>query len=246
MGRRRKRGFKPQRSVKGAVTRLSVKHSGLLNPAAESSQVTAGTAGDKASDSAVYLDNTVTNATRPLPTPPRDSVRLPRKAIVFVGPMAAGKTSIGKRVAKELGVPFIDTDSQIAQRHGQITQIFEQRGEAEFRRLEAEVVAREIAEPGARVVSLGGGALTHRETRKLLRDYPVILLMTTEKAVLKTVNLSKRPLLRDDPGAWSRILEERRPQYEAAAKVTFRTDKNTKEGITRLIVEWVYSEGAKF
>lgn len=186
---------------------------------------------------------------RPLPSPPRDgsgASRLPRKAIVFVGPMAAGKTSIGKRVAKELGVPFIDTDSQIVQRHGAITEIFAQRGEAEFRRIEAEVVAREIAEPGARIVSLGGGALTTAQTREMLRDYPVILLMTTERAVMKTVNLAKRPLLRDDPGAWSRILEQRRPQYEAAAKVTFRTDKNSKEGITRMIIDWIYQQSGKY
>lgn len=171
---------------------------------------------------------------------------LPRRAIVFVGPMAAGKTSIGKRVAKELGVPFIDTDAQIAQRHGQITDIFAKRGESEFRRIEAEVVAREVTEPGVRVVALGGGALLAESTRELLRGYPVILLMTTEKAVMRTVNLAKRPLLRDDPGAWSRILEQRRPIYEAAASVTFRTDLHSKEGITKLIVEWLQSEGRRF
>ncbi|WP_243854506.1 shikimate kinase [Canibacter zhoujuaniae] len=184
--------------------------------------------------------------TRPIPMPPKTNAagtKLPRRAIVFVGPMAAGKTSIGKRVAKALGIPFIDTDSRIVQRYGEITKIFETRGEAEFRRIEAEVVAREVAEPGARVVSLGGGALLNAQTREILKHHPVILLMTTEKAVMRTVNLSKRPLLRDDPGAWTRILEERRPLYEGAAKITFRTDQHSKEGITNLIVCWLQRDG---
>lgn len=164
--------------------------------------------------------------------------------MVFVGPMAAGKTSVGKRVAKELGIPFIDTDARIVQRHGAITEIFDKRGEAEFRRIEAEVIAREVNEPGARIVSLGGGALLTESTRELLKNHPVILLMTTEEAVMRTVNLAKRPLLRDDPGAWSRILEERRHLYEGAADVTFRTDRTTKESLTRLVVAWLYEYGS--
>ncbi|MDO4241917.1 MAG: shikimate kinase [Microbacteriaceae bacterium] len=183
---------------------------------------------------------------RPVPAPPKNSTQsqLPQCAIVFVGPMAAGKTSIGKRVAKELGIPFIDTDSRITQLHGSITEIFARRGEAEFRRIEAEIVAREVSEPGARVVSLGGGALLAEKTREILRQHPVILLMTTEEAVMRTVNLDKRPLLRDDPGAWSRILEARRAIYEEAASVTFHTNRHSKEGITDLIVTWAREQAA--
>ena len=180
----------------------------------------------------------------PVPTPPKRraaSLRLPQRAIVFVGPMAAGKTTIGKLVAKELGVPFIDTDARIVHAHGPITRIFEQRGESEFRRIEAAIVARELQEPGTRVVSLGGGALLSAATREILRGYPVVLLMTTEDAVLRTVNIAKRPLLRDDPGAWSRILEQRRHLYEGAASVTFRTDRNSSEGVKQQVVEWLQS-----
>lgn len=178
----------------------------------------------------------------PVPTPPKQvpvTARMKQRAIVFVGPMAAGKTSVGKRVAKELGVPFIDTDSQIVQAHGPISEIFDKRGEAEFRRIEASVVAREVSEPGVRVVSLGGGAVLSDHTRALLRDYSVVLLMTTEEAIRRTANLAKRPLLRDDPGAWSRILEERRHLYEEVAQISFRTDRMSKEELTRRIVRWV-------
>ena len=153
--------------------------------------------------------------------------------------MAVGKTSVGKRVAKVLGIPFIDTDSRIAQAYGSITEFFANRGEAEFRRIEAEIVKREVSEPGARVISLGGGAVLTASTRELLRDYPTVLLMSTERAVLKTANLSRRPLLRDDPRAWSRILESRRHLYEKVADVTFRTDQATKDQVTNMVVGWI-------
>ncbi|MGO1434999.1 MAG: shikimate kinase [Canibacter sp.] len=180
--------------------------------------------------------------TRPIPCPPKQipaAAKLLPRAVVFVGPMAVGKTSIGKRVAKALGVPFIDTDARIAQAHGAITEFFAQRGEPEFRRVEAEIVAREVSEPGARVVSLGGGAILTPETRALLANYPVILLMSTERAVLRTANLSRRPLLKDDPSAWTRILEERRTYYEEVADVTFRTDQYAKDALTRRVVSWI-------
>lgn len=164
---------------------------------------------------------------------------LPPHAIVLVGPMAAGKTSIGRRVARELGIPFIDSDARIVQTHGPIPEIFERRGEPGFREIEAETIAAELAEPGARILALGGGAVLADETRELLRQHPVILLMTTERAVKRTANLTKRPLLRDDPGAWSRILEERRPVYEAVADVTFRTDRASKEQLVRRIAAWI-------
>lgn len=164
---------------------------------------------------------------------------LPPHAIVLVGPMAAGKTSIGRRVARELGIPFIDSDARIVQAHGPIPEIFERRGEPAFREIEAETIAAELAEPGARILALGGGAVLADETRELLRQHPVILLMTTERAVKRTANLTKRPLLRDDPGAWSRILEERRPVYEAVADVTFRTDRASKEQLVRRIAAWI-------
>jgi shikimate kinase len=179
---------------------------------------------------------------RPVPTPPRQTpaqAKLLPCAVVFVGPMAVGKTSVGKRVAKTLGIPFIDTDARIAQAYGPITDFFASRGEAEFRRVEAEVVAQEVRQPGARVVSLGGGAVLDESTRALLAGFPVICLMSTERAVRKTANLSRRPLLKDDPGAWSRILDERRHHYDAVADVTFRTDRTTKEQVTRRVVAWI-------
>ncbi len=175
----------------------------------------------------------------------RSGSRLPDRAVVFVGPMAAGKTSLGKRVARELGVPFVDTDAVFVRQHGAITDFFAAHGEAEFRRIEAEVIAAELAQPGGRIVALGGGAVLREATRELLGAYPVVLLMTTQEAVLRTANLARRPLLRDDPEAWGRILAERRPLYEAVADVTYRTDRATQEQLTRRVAQWARGFGKK-
>ncbi|XPP25995.1 MAG: shikimate kinase [Leucobacter sp.] len=204
---------------------------------------------------------------RPVPTPPKHPLtqpipvvqtpkrrrrrarrrrkRLPLKAIVFVGPMAAGKTSLGRQVAKELGVPFVDTDAVFVRGHGPITEFFATHGEEEFRRIEAEVIAEELARPGTRIVALGGGAVLTDSTRALLHQHPVVLLMTTQEAVLRTANLARRPLLRDDPDAWGRILEARRHLYEEVADVTYRTDRATKEQLTRRVAEWVRGYGTR-
>lgn len=152
--------------------------------------------------------------------------------------MAAGKTSLGKRVARELGVPFVDSDAVFVRSHGPITEFFENHGEPEFRRIEAELIARELSNGGGKVLALGGGAVLTASTRALLAAHPVVLLMTTQEAVLRTANISRRPLLRDDPNAWDRILKERKPLYDEVADVTYRTDRATKEQLARRVAQW--------
>ncbi|MHA3683243.1 shikimate kinase [Leucobacter sp. HY1908] len=171
----------------------------------------------------------------------RAAPRAEHRVLVFVGPMAAGKTSLGKRVARELGVPFVDSDAVFVRRHGAITEFFAVHGEAEFRRIEAEVIAEELAAGGGKVLALGGGAVLTASTRELLAAHPVVLLMTTQEAVLRTANLSRRPLLRDDPNAWGRILKERKPLYDEVADVTYRTDRATKEQLARRVASWARS-----
>lgn len=171
--------------------------------------------------------------------------KLPSRPVVFVGPMAAGKTSLGRRVAKELGLQFVDSDVLFVRQHGPIAEFFTANGEPEFRRIEAEIIAAELATEGTRILALGGGAVLSAETRALLANHPTILLMTTQEAVLRTANVSRRPLLRDDPNSWGRILEARRPLYNEVADVTFRTDRAGKEQLTRRVVEWVHSYGRR-
>jgi len=113
---------------------------------------------------------------------------------VFIGPMGAGKTRIGKRVAKALGVPFTDTDKVIVAQHGPIADIFDAHGEPHFRALERAAVAEALRGEG--VVSLGGGAVLAPETQELLAGLPVILLHVEADAVAARLADGKRPLVR--------------------------------------------------
>lgn len=158
--------------------------------------------------------------------------------LVLVGPMAAGKTSIGRRVARRLGVALIDTDKKITAEHGPIPEIFAAQGEARFRELERAAVAGAVEAGG--VISLGGGAVTDAETRALLAAHPVAYLTVSAEAVADRIRGSKRPLLAgDDPlERWQRIFDERRGWYEEVATATFDTSRRPMQRVADEIVAW--------
>ena len=113
----------------------------------------------------------------------RDVIKM-EKAIVLVGLMGAGKTSIGRRLAKQLHCPFIDTDEEIEKEQGcTISEIFENQGEEAFRAIEKEMIQRQFTgEPG--VVATGGGAFLEAETRQLIKDSAISIWLTAELDVL--------------------------------------------------------------
>src|SRR5690606_3891139 len=113
---------------------------------------------------------------------------------VFIGPMGAGKTRIGKRVARALEVPFTDTDKVIVAAHGPIADIFDQHGEPHFRALERDVVHEALT--GGGVVSLGGGAVLDPGTQHALEGLPVIYLRVDADAVSARLADGTRPLRR--------------------------------------------------
>ena len=159
--------------------------------------------------------------------------------VVLVGPMGAGKTSVGRQVAKRLGVRFIDTDKRIAAEHGPIPEVFERYGESHFRALERAAVAEALREGG--VISLGGGAVSSAETRALLRQHPVVFLAVTPEAVADRIRSGGRPLLAgdDDPlERWNQIYEQRRGWYEEVADVTFDTSRRPMQRIADEIAAW--------
>jgi shikimate kinase len=143
------------------------------------------------------------------------------RAIVLVGPMGAGKTTLGKKLAKRLGVKFADTDRLIGAKHGSITRIFQKHGEDHFRKLETKALERALAEFD--IVATGGGVVLREENRELLKSHRVIFLDTDSESVLGKINLDKRPLLKDDPAAWERIYAERLELYRQVADVTLFT-----------------------
>jgi shikimate kinase len=158
--------------------------------------------------------------------------------LVFIGPMASGKSKIGRRVARTLRVPFIDTDKEIVAEHGAITEIFAQHGEDHFRSLERAAVAAALQHDRV-IVSLGGGAVLDPATQADLRSVTVISLSTTAEAVRKRTRNAKRPLLAAGPDAWQRIYDERRPVYEALASIHFDTSTRPVDAIAADIVKWV-------
>lgn len=162
------------------------------------------------------------------------SVKLP---IVLVGPMGAGKSRVGSRLASSLGVPFIDTDQRIVERHGPIDDIFAREGEAVFRAKEREVVAEALREPA--VVSLGGGAVLDAQTRADLADLAVVWLQVSAEAVAPRLRGGTRPLLAEGGlERWIRIRDERRPLYAEVAGLAIDTSRRSVARIVADITEW--------
>lgn len=160
---------------------------------------------------------------------------------VFIGPMGAGKTRIGKRVARALGVPFTDTDKVIVAGHGPIAEIFDQHGEPHFRALERDVVREALARGG--IVSLGGGAVLDAATRQALTGLPVVYLRVEADAVASRLADGKRPLVRGGIEDWQRIYDARRSIYEGLASVTFDTSRLPRDRIAQDVVAWIESRG---
>jgi shikimate kinase len=142
-------------------------------------------------------------------------------SIVLVGPMGSGKTTLGKRLAKELQLEFLDTDKLIARDHGAITKIFSEKGEEHFRNLETQYLRDSL--DGSAVIATGGGIVIREENRGLLKGQVVVFLDTDSEHVLGKINLSKRPLLKDNPERWEEIYNERKPLYESVATATVYT-----------------------
>ena len=166
------------------------------------------------------------------------SMTSPSSAVVLIGPMGAGKTSIGKKVARALEVPFFDTDAAVSRAHGSIQRLFEEHGEAHFRALERAAV--EAGLTGGGVVSLGGGAVLDADTRADLGHHRVVLLTVAPRVVATRVRGASRPLLagEDQLERWTRIYEERRPIYEQLADVTFDTSSGPLQHVVDRIVAW--------
>ncbi len=164
---------------------------------------------------------------------------LGRRSIVLVGMMGAGKSSIGRRVAARLGLPFVDADTEIEKAASMtIPEIFSAHGEAYFRAGEARVIAR-LLESGPQVLATGGGAFMNPETRAVIRAKGIsIWLNATFDILMRRVKRrADRPMLAgpDPVEALTRLIEERYPVY-AEAELTVESRDVPHETIVSEII----------
>ena len=161
---------------------------------------------------------------------------LGRRSIVLVGMMGAGKSSVGRKLASRLGLAFVDADSKIEEAAGMsIPDIFETRGEAEFRSGEARVIAR-LLDGGPQVLATGGGAFMNSDTRTLIRMKAMSVWLKADFDVLmkRIKRRSDRPMLKTaDPAATLKHLMDVRYPVYAEADVTVES----REVVHEIIVE---------
>ena len=161
------------------------------------------------------------------------------KKIVLIGPPGAGKSSIGKSLAKELNLNFIDSDSEIEKiSHKKISEIFIEDGEPAFRLLEVDVVRRVLADFDG-VISLGGGAPINPEIQEVLQDanYPVVFIDVSIAQASIRIGFNKdRPLLLVNPRQqWISLMNDRRPIYEKLASQTISSDNQKPHEVAKQI-----------
>lgn len=171
-----------------------------------------------------------------------------RRHVALIGFMAAGKTTVGKRLAARLGRPFYDTDAQIVQRCGPIARIFETEGEPAFRAYEREAVELALKTETPSVVAVGGGAPTYPPTRRLLEchAYRVFLEVEAERIVERVRRKGAlRPLLGAAPSrkTISELLRARTPLYREAELIVACTGMS-REAILDAICEHLRAVGA--
>ena len=142
------------------------------------------------------------------------------KPVVLIGPMGVGKTTIGKRLAKKLLIPFVDTDQLVTKKHGPIAKIFETAGEAVFRSYEETAMTEALC--SLQVVATGGGAVLSGVNQRSLEKSIVIYLSTNGVHMKSRLSSGTRPLLENGLSDWKRIYDERRPLYERLC--TFEVD----------------------
>jgi shikimate kinase len=158
--------------------------------------------------------------------------------IVLIGPMGAGKTTVGGLVAARLGSSVRDTDHDVEATTGRtIADIFVDDGEETFRALEREAVAAALAEHDG-VLALGGGAVMDPGTRELLAGHDVVFLRVGLADAVKRVGLgTSRPMLLGNVRSRIKtLLDERTPVYESVATLVVDTDGRSPEDVAGEIV----------
>ena len=171
--------------------------------------------------------------------------RLGERPVVLVGLMGAGKTSVGRRLADKLGIPFVDADHEIEAAAGKpIKEIFADHGEPYFREGERRVIQRLIGN-GAQVLATGGGAYMNDETRARIQEHGISVWLRAALPLLmkRVAKRQDRPLLQaDNPEAVMRDLMDNRYPVYALADVTVES-RDVQHGqmvndVIRALAQW--------
>ena len=166
--------------------------------------------------------------------------------VFLVGPMGAGKSTLGRRLAEALGLEFLDSDQEIERRTGvDIPRIFDVEGEAGFRSRESALIDELSQRPGV-VLATGGGAILNPDTRQRLRSRGTVVYLRTpvQRQFERTRHDRSRPLLATDDrrARLEALMRERGPLYEEAAHVIVDSDGS---GPRRVLAELLAAlEGA--
>lgn len=169
-----------------------------------------------------------------------------KQHVALVGFMAAGKSTLGKKLARKLKCSFVDLDEVIVEHHGPVSDIFYSQGEAAFRRYEHDELAHLIDETPPGIIAVGGGAVTFDETLKLLkkRTYRIFIKVSPEQ-VLGRLRRSPtvRPLLGPNPSLHKikELYAARMPRY-AHADLVVEADDLTPPQVLEQIVEWIHKK----
>ncbi len=163
--------------------------------------------------------------------------------IFLVGPMGAGKTTIGKLLASEFSYTFVDSDREIEARAGaNIAWIFDVEGEAGFRRREKSII-ESLSQQNNLVIATGGGAVLNEDTRKLLKACPyTIYIYAPLKTLLeRTAQDKNRPLLqvKDPEQVFRKIINEREHLYKEVASLSLSSAEFTTRQLVNKIITFV-------
>ena len=157
--------------------------------------------------------------------------------VVLVGPMGAGKSTVGRLLAERWRVAFRDTDDDVEAAEGRtVSDIFVESGEEHFRALERDAVSRALAEHDG-VLAVGGGAVMAADTRSALAGHRVVYLRVglTDAAARVGLGTSRPLLLGNVRGTMKTLLEERAPVYESVAVTTIDTNGRTPDEVAALV-----------
>lgn len=167
-----------------------------------------------------------------------------KRNIFLIGPMGAGKTTIGKQLAQLLHLEFVDTDQEIESRTGApIDWIFDIEGEAGFRVREKEIIA-ELSQSQGIVLATGGGAVEAPESRTLLASRGIVVYLETsiEQQLERTRKDKRRPLLQNNDDPESTLIElhkQRDSQYREIADITVATNENSIKSVANKIANQI-------